>query len=254
MGNRVSRMLARSVVDYFNKFFLLLSRMVFRNKWLPKDIWHPAILLVLMGILRAVSPFAASFQGSRVGRVLTRAFFRNSKNRWLPVQEIDQLNLRSDDCCEQDEIDENSDLARLAKKVAKALGVSQQLGVDRMDEQDAALADQGFRQVGAGSGGYAVYECHRRVSSSGSTASQTIFLHVTPYGPSLLNVMPRYIVLELLHSRDRRSFWSETIASWIWEGPSVLEGYCYEGAFFSPHHFAGKCYALLRACAISDNV
>lgn len=23
-----------------------------------------------------------------------------------------------------------------------------------------------------------------------------------------------------------------------WQGPQVLEGYCYSGAFFSPHHFA----------------
>lgn len=239
MGNRVSRMLARSVVDWFNMFVLGSLRMLFRKDILPLDTsWHPAILLILMGILRAISPFSASFQGSRAGRVLTRSFFRHSKNRWVPVQEIHELNLRSDDCCEQDEIDENSDLARLTKKVAKALGVSQELGVDRMDEQNAALVAEGFHQVGAGSGGYAVYECHRRVSSWDSEQSHTILLHVTPYGPSLLNVMPRYIVLEFLHSRDRRSSWSGTLSSWIWEGPSVIEGYCYEGAFFSPHHFA----------------
>jgi polyphosphate kinase 2 (PPK2 family) len=196
--------------------------------------------MVILGILRAVAPYAASFQGSRVGRLLTYSFFRNAKHRWLPVQRVRDLNLESDDCCELDEIAENADLAKLAKKVAKALGISQSIGVDSMAQQNMALAEEGFRQVGAGSGGYAVYECHRRVSKKATpdTHKITLLLHVTPYGPSLLNVMPRYIVLELEESQDRRAAWSNLLDSWKWSGPSLLEGFCYEGAFFSPHHFA----------------
>lgn len=190
-----------------------------------------------------------------MGRVLTRSFFTNSRHRWLPIQRVNELNLKSDDCVEQDEIDENADLARLAKKVAKALGRSQTLGVDGMEEQIVALAEEGFRQVGSGSGGYAVYECHRKVHTKDGVAEHTLLLHVTPYGPSLLDVMPRYIVLELETSQDRRFAWSKSLASWKWNGPSLLEGYCYQGAFFSPHHFAEmketydkQLYAYDRAC------
>jgi len=193
---------------------------------------------VIMGIIRACSPYGASFQGSRAGRVLTRAFFRNLYHRWLPIQRISDLNLKSEDSVEQDEIDENTDLARLAKKVAKALGKSQSLGVDGLGEQADALAAEGFRQVGAGSGGYAVYECHREVRMGKKSEVMTILLHITPYGPSLLDVMPRYIVLESEQSQDRRFVWSKKMSSVMWEGPSLLEGYCYQGAFFSPHHFA----------------
>ena len=84
----------------------------------------------------------------------------------------------------------------------------------------------------------------------------TILLHVTPYGPSILDVMPRYIVLEFEDSVDRRAKWSEYISKKAFEGPPVVEGYCYAGAFFSPHHFAElkttydkQLMAYERACA-----
>ena len=67
-------------------------------------------------------------------------------------------------------------------------------------------------------------------------------MHVTPYGPSITDVMPYYLVLEFETSADlRNKMWSNSLASLAnlaWQGPSVLEGYCYQGAFFSPHHFA----------------
>lgn len=197
------------------------------------------MVCIFMGILRAIAPYGASFQGSRFGRFLTRSFFRNAQHRWLPIQRIQDLSLDSDDCQERDEVSENADLVKLAKKVAKALGKAQSLGLDRMEGQNESLADEGFRQVGSGSGGYAVYECHRVVRAPGANGDlQTILLHVTPYGPSLLDVLPRYIVLEKEDSQDRRAAWSELLASKRWEGPSVVEGYAYEGAFFSQHHFA----------------
>jgi len=242
IGNRVSRMLARTFVDLIVLFLVMpATSYIFQHKWLPPDAWHPITLFVLLGVLRACAPYAASFQGSRVGRVLTRAFFNSSKHRWRPIQHVDELNLLSDDCMEKDEISQTADLARLAKLVAKALGKAQEIGKDGMEGTREALKSEGFLQIGAGSGGYAVYECQRRVFSRETTAegeSMTILLHVTPYGPSILDVMPRYIVLEFEDSVDRRNNWSEFISKKIVEGPPVVEGYSYNGAFFSPHHFA----------------
>lgn len=236
-------MLARGVVDGLVKFGIIpSSHFIFKEGLLPLDWWHPAVICIIMGILRAVSPFAASFQGSRVGRVLTRSFFRNAYHRWLPIQHVDKLNLDCDDCNEGDEVNENADLVKLAKKVSKALGKGQTLGMDGMGGQNEALADEGFRLVGSGSGGYCVYECHRAIRAPGRPSNdddlQTLLLHVTPYGPSLLDVLPRYLVLEKEDSQDRRAAWSETISSQRWAGPTVVEGYAYQGAFFSPHHFA----------------
>jgi hypothetical protein len=88
-----------------------------------------------------------------------------------------------------------TDLAVLAKKVAKCLGKSQSLGVEGEAQQNEALEEEGFHQVGAGSGGYCVYECHRRVTTAEGTDVHAILLHIAPYGPSVLDVLPRYIVL-----------------------------------------------------------
>mmetsp|Transcript_5810 Transcript_5810/g.11854 ORF Transcript_5810/g.11854 Transcript_5810/m.11854 type:complete len:907 (+) Transcript_5810:57-2777(+) len=240
-GNRVSRILSRSAVDLLVVYGVMpTAEWLFRN-WLPDDYWHPVWVFVILAILRACSPYAASFQGSRAGRVLTREFFKSLKLRWQPVMRVQHLNLESDDCCERDEISENADLAKVAKKVAKALGISQRIGLDGMTGQAAALAEEGFYQVGAGSGGYAVYICQRRVwtQETGEEGADTpILLHITPYGPSILDVMPRYVVLEFETSIDRREKWSEYLSRRFYDGPPVLEGYCYEGAFFSPHHFA----------------
>ena len=240
-GNRVSRILARSIVDILVVYVVMpTAECLFRN-WLPDEYWHPVWVFVICAIIRACSPYAASFQGSRAGRVLTREFFNSLKLRWQPVMRVQHLNLESDDCCERDEISENADLAKVAKKVAKALGLSQRIGLDGIAGQAAALAEEGFYQVGAGSGGYAVYICQRRVwtPETGEGGVDTpILLHITPYGPSILDVMPRYVVLEFETSIDRREKWSEFLSRKVYDGPPVLEGYCYEGAFFSPHHFA----------------
>ena len=228
-------MLSRTAVDAFTGYGIIpSSHWIFKRAGLSLDFWHPAVICIVMGIIRACSPFAASFQGSRVGRVLTRQFFFDVQHRWMPVQRAKDLNLDSDDCCERDEISENTDLVKLAKAVAKALGKSQSLGVDGVADQNENLAKEGFLQVGSGSGGYAVYECHRIIREKGAKDddAQTILLHVTPYGPSLLDVMPRYMVLEKEDSQDRRGAWSDYLASKMWQGPSVLEGYAYQGAFF----------------------
>ena len=78
-----------------------------------------------------------------------------------------------------------------------------------VEGQREFLEAEGFRQIGAGSGGYAVYVCQRQVGSRHKTGMDgfedenvtfTILLHVTPYGPSILNVMPRYIVVSSVPS------------------------------------------------------
>ena len=238
-------MLSRLFVDATVAYTMMpLAYSIFRWDILepdPEQFWHPVAFFIFFGCLRAVAPFAASFQGSRFGRVLTRNFFKAAKHRWLPIQPVQNLNLNSDDCCERDEVSQTADLAKLAKLVAKAFGRAKDIGLDGMDGQREVLEAEGFRQVGAGSGGYAVYECHRKVWSHDTDEEgtlMTILLHVTPYGPSILDVMPRYVVLEFEDSVDRRAKWSEYIAQKKWEGPPVLEGFCYSGAFFSPHHFA----------------
>ena len=192
IGNRVSRMVARGATDLLGlEIVFPFQRFLFRADYLSyPEAYHPIVVCVCLGILRAVSPFAASFQGSRAGRVLTRRFFSSAKNRWLPVQRIGELNLLSDDCQEKDEANQTADLVVIARKVATALGRVQVVvrsGNDDEDKQKIVrqyedLMDEGFRQCGAGSGGYAVYQFRFK--------STTILLHVTPYGPSITDVMP----------------------------------------------------------------
>ncbi len=75
------------------------------------------------------------------------------------MQRISELNLTSDDCQEKDEVDQNSDLVIIARTVAKALGTVQEGNryIDgeetKVVRQHEALMDEGFHQVGAGSGG-----------------------------------------------------------------------------------------------------
>ena len=160
IGNRVSRMVARTASDDLGFFIVFpIQRYLFRQDMLvyPQE-FHPIVICVCLGIIRAVSPFAASFQGSRVGRVLTRRFFSSAKNRWLPTQRIENLNLRSDDCQEKDEVNQTASLVTVAHVVAKALDEVQTSGdggEDGVDvvRQHEALRKEGFKQVGAGSGG-----------------------------------------------------------------------------------------------------
>lgn len=164
MGNRVSRMLARLLVDSAVAYLIMpFAYHIFRWDFVvdrrdtDQDFWHPVILFVILGCLRAVAPYAASFQGSRAGRFLTRRFFQSARHRWRPIQPVHRLNLTSDDACERDEISQTADLAKMGKLIAKTLGKAQSIGKDGMTGQRQVLEVEGFRQIGAGSGGYAVY-------------------------------------------------------------------------------------------------
>ncbi|KAL7543313.1 hypothetical protein ACHAXR_012622 [Thalassiosira sp. AJA248-18] len=249
VGNRVSRMVARTATDDLAWYIIFpFQRYIFRQDLLEYPrAFHPIMLCACIGVLRAVSPFAASFQGSRLGRVLTRHFYSSAKNRWMPTQRIGDLNLKSDDCQERDEVNQTADLVIIAHIAAKALGEVQTScgdgGQDVVCQKDVML-QMGFTQVGAGSGGYAVYHYHFRFHESSPIKSTTILVHATPYGPSICEVMPYYLVLEWETSEDvRDKKWSNSLVSLElgphkYQGPQVLEGYCYQGAFFSPHHFA----------------
>lgn len=74
-------------------------------------------------------------------------------NRWMPVQRIGELNLLSDDAQESDEVSMSADLVIIARLVAKGLGVVEVNSTGGMESKREALEEEGFRQVGAGSGG-----------------------------------------------------------------------------------------------------
>lgn len=71
--------------------------------------------------------------------------------------------------------------------------------------------------------------------------------HMT-YRQTVIDIMPYYLVLEFESSLDTRNKkWSNSLVNidlspHKYSGPQVLEGYCYSGAFFSPHHFAELKY------------
>lgn len=246
IGNRVSRMAARTATDDLAYYLIFpVQRYLFKQDLLDyPQAYHPVSICVCIGVCRAVLPFAASFQGSRLGRVLTRRFYSSAKNRWMPTQRIEDLNLMSDSCQEKDEVNQTADLVIIARIVASALGEVQTSGDDGQEvvRQQDALLEKGFKQVGAGSGGYAVYTYEFHFHKSSPIKSTTIQLHCTPYGPSITDVMPYYLVLEFETSCDlRNKKWSNSLtnlSALTWQGPQVLEGYCYQGAFFSPYQFA----------------
>ena len=84
----------------------------------------------------------------------------------------------------------------------------------------------GFSAVfGAGSGGYSVYRY----------AFHQVILHVTPYGPSVLDEMPRYIILE---RRPSRRSDLNPIMNAALPPDAVLSGFTYSGAFFTSQEWA----------------
>ena len=257
IGNRVSRILARLGMDTVvtRSIVLPLQQYLIVNDILGGiDSYHPIAVCICLGILRAILPYIASFMGSYIGRKLTRQFVTSTQKRWLPTQKVMELNLTSDDCCETDEIDQTADLYIIARGVAIVLGKVQQTDTTTaaaIEKQYETLSMEGFQQVGVGCGGYAVYQKRIHHNNNLTDADDklsytTILLHVTPYGPSILDVLPFYVVIETDVSFDRRHMkWSNSLTATAtstfdknWRGPDVLEGYCYQGAFFSPHHFA----------------
>jgi hypothetical protein len=234
VGNRVSRYLARDAVDALAAYIVIpVVQNLIENGYVDKHDWHPATVFVILGVMRAVSPFAASFQGSRLGRVLTRGAFHAGNDRWMTIMRVNDINLTSDDCCEGDEVNPshpNADLVMLAKRAAVALGKDSSNPDPSPRRATKYMEDFNFRQIGCGSGGYAVYTYREQ--------GMTVLLHVTPYGPAVFDELPRYVVLERETSIDTRGNWSDELSQFVFAGSPVVEGYCYKGAFFSPYQFA----------------
>lgn len=177
VGNRVSRIVARSGMDTVARSIVLPIQQYLLVNDLLGDSYHPIALCVCLGLLRAILPYIASFTGSYTGRTLTRQFFTSSQKRWLPTQRIMELNLTSDDCREKDEIDQTADLCIIVRGAARELGkVQTMLDGTTVIKQYATLSMEGFQQVGAGCGGYAVYQKHIHNDLSDEKASYTTIL------------------------------------------------------------------------------
>ena len=234
MGNRVSRYLSRSIVDNAVLYAIVpIVQSLIENGSVEKHDWHSANVFVVLGVIRAVAPFAASFQGSRFGRVLTRATFNTAQDRWTTIMRVNDVNFSSDDCCEGDEVnprDPNFDLVVLARRAAVALGKDSSSPSPSPHRAICYMEEADFNLIGCGSGGYTVYSYHHR--------GHLVLLHVTPYGPAVFDELPRYVVLEREASVDTRGAWSDYLSSFFFKGTPVVEGYCYKGAFFSPYQFA----------------
>ena len=234
LGNRCSRYFARLFMDSLTKDVLLPGIvMMIEMGALSKTDWYAPYILPFFGALRALVPWAASFQGSRLGRALTAKTFHAAGDKWMVSMRINDVNLLSDDCCEHDEIsdaDNNADLVDVAKVLAKNLGIAMRATGDSCSSDFVkSMAKGGFRMVGSGSGGYTVYYY--------GEDNVRLMIHVTPYGPAIFDELPRYVVLEREGSNDTRGTWSPTWSR-LQFGSPVIEGYCYKGAFFSKYQFA----------------
>jgi polyphosphate kinase 2 (PPK2 family) len=217
-----------------------------------------------MGFLRAILPFAASFQGSRLGRQLVRTVTVAKANwclapigkesisvgpythplllcfqtfstygfanyRWCPVQSIMKFHELAG---VYQDTDLDPELHSLARKVAEAIGH----GNDPVETRNNLVA-LGFKVFGSGSGGHSLY----RMRYKEGTKHKVVLLHVAPYGPSILDEMPRYIILE-----RRQRYYTDEIAEEsdanILDAATPREarvrGFTYSGAFFQSQEWA----------------
>jgi hypothetical protein len=204
-------------------------------------------VIVTMGFLRAILPFLFSFIGSAVGRNLTYNTFHWAHFRWQPIQRI--LNFYQYEGVYQDTI-LDTELEHLGRMVATALGHGTRPAEDRLN-----LTACGFHMVGAGNGGYAVYETKLQRTTNPEDLSLESFvvvtLHVTPYGPSILDEMPRYIVLERRRLKYKTTATTHgaaivvgttdsdaTILNAAQPTEAAIYGFTYSGAFFKNQEWA----------------
>ena len=85
MGNRCSRWVARKLVDESTIELIFPFSAKFVEPYIDQNS-RPFI--VTMGFIRAILPFAFSFQGSRIGRQLTFNTYKYANFRWKPVQSV----------------------------------------------------------------------------------------------------------------------------------------------------------------------
>lgn len=230
MGNRCSRWIARNGVDALTASLMFPISAKFIAPHLDQNS-RPVI--VTMGFLRAVLPFAFSFQGSRIGRQLTFNTWKFANYRWNAVQSVMDFN-KTSGVYQDSNMD--PELVAIAHTVAVAMGHGMDPSVTREN-----LAAIGFNVVGSGRGGCAVYrrwgmDGTRNPGSASSPVDCTIWLHITPYGPSIVNEVPRYLVLE------KKPLLPPGPNSWILTAAMKVEssicGFTYSGAFFQSQEWA----------------
>lgn len=122
----------------------------------------------------------------------------------------------------------DAELLYLARQVAVLIGHGKDPSETRQN-----LCDFGFEIFGSGSGGHTVYRLRR--------SGAFVLLYITPYGPSILDEMPRYILLE-----KRKKFYKSrlydksdgTILDAATPRAARVVGYTYSGAFFQAQEWA----------------
>lgn len=220
MGNRCSRFVARKGCDVVTASLMLPLSAKFIAPYLDQNS-RPVI--VTMGFLRCVLPFAFSFQGSRIGRQLTFNTFKYANYRWHPVQSVMTFDKNTG-------VYQDMDLDQQLLVVAHAVAVAIAHGDDPVETRKN-LAANGFNVFGTGSGGYAAY---RRFD--GEPVKDVITLHVTPYGPSILDEMPRYIILERRKAMPVSA--NSSIAGAASKPEASICGFTYSGAYFQSQEWA----------------
>ena len=186
---------------------------------------HNRPVIVLFGIIRALLPFAMSFQGARLGRQMTYNTYRNANYRWKPIMSIMHFHERAGT---YQPIETDPHLLALARQVAEAIGH----GADP-EETRIKLASIGFHVFGSGCGGYSVY---RKIEGKCK-----VLLNCTPYGPSILDEMPRFILLERrthFYMDHLKDLCDATILDAATPRDAKIRGYTYSGAFFSHQEWA----------------
>jgi len=225
MGNRCSRWVARYLVDHTTKSYAFPFSIKYIEMYLDGN---SRIVIVTMGFVRAILPFIFSFNGSAIGRKLTFNTYKFANYRWDPVQSLSKFHPSSG--VYQDTV-LDPELLSIAREVAVKIGH----GADPVETRES-LAKIRLKVVGAGHGGYVVYRRQEMDSP------EVVFVHVTPYGPSILGEMPRYIVLQRKKLYYREKNHLELADATILDASIVPEasiyGYTYSGAFFKNQEWA----------------
>lgn len=226
MGNRCSRFIARKSADGLTGKVLFPLSAMFLAPHLDQNS-RPVI--VTMGFIRAILPFMFSFQGSRFGRQLTFNTWKYALHEWQPVQSIMAFNPKSG---VYPDMNLDASLREIAQEVAAAIGH----GSDPVQTREN-LAAINFTVIAAGYGGQAVF---RRLEK---TEPGFIVLSITPYGPSILNELARYIVLErrLLHHSSMivpKESSSGVILNAAQPPDAAISGFLYSSAFFISQEWA----------------
>lgn len=225
MGNRCFRYWARQFTDWASVTiaFPISGRFI-----APHLSQQSRPVIVLMALIRAVLPFMSSFYGSAFGRQLTFAAYQAANYRWKPVQSI--FHFHEDRGAYQD-IEGDEELIAIARDIAVSLGHDQNPVNAR-----SALQNMGFEIMGAGNGGLSYYR------KKCEDAQKFLTLYITPYGPSILNEMPQYMIL----SRRFRPYaalkmWDQSDAN-IFDAAippeAEIQGFAYSGAYFTSQEWA----------------